>query len=86
MRTAYAWRAFWSVGPLEECHRGTGPAGFIAEIKMIAAGVVEVHRFLHKAQAENLRVEIHRPLRVGADESDVMQTLDGHDVLPSFSD
>jgi hypothetical protein len=43
---------------------------------MVGAWIVLIDRLLHEAQPEHLRVEVHVPLGVRRDRSDVMETMD----------
>ncbi len=72
--------------PREECEDGAGRTGFVAEIEVIGAGIVEVHGLLHQPQAEDARIEIEIALRRTGDGGDVVDTvgvgLGGHEVPP----
>ena len=81
MRPADAGLAARCVRPLEKGDRRAGFAGLVAEIEVIAAGIVKIDRLFDEAQPEHLRVEIDRPLRVRADQRYVMQSEDRHNRL-----
>jgi hypothetical protein len=71
--------------PLEEGDDRAGCADLVAEVEVVAAGVVEVDRLLDEAQPEHARVEVDRALRVRADERDVVDALDRHRFAPQSS-
>ena len=74
--------------PLEEGDHRAGAADRVAEVEVVAAGVVEVNRLLDEAQPEHAGIEVDRPLRVAADDRDVMDALNAragrahHAVVP----
>ena len=70
-----------AVGPGEERQDRARPAELVAEVEVVAAGVVEVHGQLHQAEAQGAGVEIEVPLRIARDGGDVMNA---HATTPSF--
>ena len=66
--------------PLEERDQRTGAAELITEVEVVAVRVVEVDGLLDQREAELVSVEVERPLRVGADTSDVVQARQLHDA------
>ena len=56
----------------EEGEDGAGRAGAVAVVEMVGAGIVEIDRALHEAQAERAGVEVEVALRVGGDGRDVV--------------
>ena len=73
MRAADPGPSLGHARPLEERHRRAGRAPLVAEIQVVAAGIVEVHRPLDEAEPEHAGVEVDCPLRVVAANRDVMQ-------------
>src|SRR5262249_34990146 len=44
----------------------------VAEVEVVGPGIVEVDGQLDEAKADDLRVEVERPLRIARDRGDVM--------------
>ena len=66
------------VGPREESEDRPGGADRIAEVEVVAAGIVEVDRALHEPQPKHPGVEIEIALRLAGDRGDVMEAGDVH--------
>jgi len=66
MRPADAGVAARSARPLEKGDRRAGEADLVAEVQVIACGIVEVHRALDEAQPQHAAIKIYRPLRITA--------------------
>src|SRR6188472_2197917 len=62
--------------PRKKCQDCSGRAVSIAEIKMVGARIIKIHRTLHEAQTEKPDVKVEVPLRIRGDRSDVMQSRD----------
>src|SRR5437764_3509321 len=58
--------------PRKKSNDGAGAADVVAEIKMVAARVVEIDRAFDQTQAERLGVKIDVQLRISRDRGDVM--------------
>ena len=53
---------------------GAGRAALIAEVKMISAGIIEIHRALDEAQSEQASIKIQIALRITRNRSNVMKS------------
>src|SRR5436190_23812758 len=60
------------VRPRKEGQDRAGRADLVAEVKVVRAGIVEVHGELDESQAEDRRVKVQVALRITGDGGDVM--------------
>ena len=68
----------WPGEKRNDCSR---TPNIIAKIKMVAAGIVEIHSPLDQAQAERLGVKIEIGLRISRNRGDVMDAGAAHGNL-----
>ena len=61
--------------PGEEGHQTPGLTDLVAEVEVVGAGIVEIHRPLHQPQPEEPRVEIEIALGISRDRGDVVNAL-----------
>src|SRR5262249_28534767 len=82
LRFAHAEAAFDRVLPGKEGQHRPGPAGLVAVIKVIGAGVVKLARALAEPQAERAGVEVEVSHRLAGNGRDVVQACHGGVLLP----
>jgi len=68
--------------PGEEGEDGSGAARLVAEVEVVGAGVVEIHRSLHEPEADGAGVEIEIALRPPRDGCDMMDAVHGVLLVP----
>ena len=60
------------VFPREERHGGARRPGTVAVVEVVGSGIVEIHGLLDRTEPEEVRVEIHVPLRRPRNRGDVV--------------
>src|SRR5690242_16660458 len=78
MRAANARRATRRPWPFKKGDGRARASGGVAKVEMVASRIIEIHGLLDEPQSQDLRVEVNRALSFGADQRDVMQSLDSH--------
>src|SRR5262249_6093294 len=67
-----------SSSPLKEGHGCAWTPRGVTKVEMVALWIVEVDGLLDEPQSQNLCVKVNRTLSVGADERDVVQSMNTH--------